>query len=89
MRILLISDVNCLLTVICVIGSFDSAVHISEEASNAVTAVPWAIIWSICVAAIFGTGIPIILPRAVSYLAQKSLLRSGERNARVLHGPRS
>ncbi|KAI0275985.1 amino acid/polyamine transporter I [Russula aff. rugulosa BPL654] len=39
------------------ICSFDSAVHISEEASNAATAVPWGIVWSICIAAIFGLGL--------------------------------
>jgi amino acid transporter len=56
-RILLISDIIYLLKIIYVIGSFDSAVHISEEASNAATAVPWGIIWSVCIAAIFGLGI--------------------------------
>lgn len=38
-------------------GSFDSAVHISEEAANAATAVPWAIVGSISVAAVLGLGI--------------------------------
>ncbi|KAI0297037.1 amino acid/polyamine transporter I [Multifurca ochricompacta] len=36
------------------ICSFDSSVHISEEASNAATAVPWAIIWAISIAGILG-----------------------------------
>jgi amino acid transporter len=57
-RILVISDIIYLLMVIYIIGSFDSAVHISEEASNAATAVPWGIVWSICIAAIFGLGMP-------------------------------
>lgn len=38
------------------IGSFDSSVHISEEASNAATAVPWAIIGAISIAGVLGTG---------------------------------
>jgi hypothetical protein len=57
-RILLIRDIIYLLKAIYIIGSFDSAVHISEEASNAVTAVPWGIVWSVCIAAILGLGIP-------------------------------
>lgn len=57
-RILLISDIIYLLKVIYVIGSFDSPVHISEEASNAATAVPWGIVWSVCIAAILGVGMP-------------------------------
>lgn len=40
------------------LGSFDSAVHISEEASNAAIVVPWSIVWSVCISAIFGVGIP-------------------------------
>ncbi|KAF9489100.1 APC amino acid permease [Pleurotus eryngii] len=43
------------------IGSFDSAVHISEEASNAATAVPWAIINAVGIAGILGTAINISL----------------------------
>ncbi|KAJ8522185.1 hypothetical protein ONZ45_g1230 [Pleurotus djamor] len=43
------------------IGSFDSAVHISEEASNAATAVPWAIINAVGIAGILGTAINIAL----------------------------
>lgn len=31
------------------LGSFDSSVHISEEAGNAATAVPWAIVSVTCV----------------------------------------
>lgn len=60
MRILLTSDIIYLLMVIYIIGSFDSAVHISEEASNAATAVPRGIVWSVCIAAILGLGMPII-----------------------------
>ncbi|KIN94136.1 hypothetical protein M404DRAFT_1008585, partial [Pisolithus tinctorius Marx 270] len=43
------------------ICSFDCAVHISEEASNAATAVPWAIVSSITVAGILGMAINIAL----------------------------
>ncbi|TFK35826.1 APC amino acid permease [Crucibulum laeve] len=43
------------------IGAFDSSVHISEEASNASTAVPWAIIWAIGIAGILGWAINISL----------------------------
>ena len=38
------------------IGSFDSSVHISEEASNADTAVPWAIVYAIGIAGVLGWG---------------------------------
>ena len=62
-------DNNCLQKVIHVIGSFDSPVHISEEASNAATAVPWAIIWATSTAGILGIGtVFIILVNLVSYL---------------------
>lgn len=37
-------------------GSFDSSVHISEEASNAATAVPWAIVGAISIAGVLGWG---------------------------------
>jgi amino acid transporter len=37
-------------------GSFDSSVHISEEASNAATAVPWAIVGAISIAGLLGWG---------------------------------
>jgi len=43
------------------ICSFDSAVHISEEASNAATAVPWGIVLSVCIAAIFGLAVNVTL----------------------------
>jgi len=43
------------------ICSFDSAVHISEEASNAATAVPWAIVGAIAVAGVLGWGINVSL----------------------------
>jgi amino acid transporter len=39
------------------LGSFDSSVHISEEASNAATAVPWAIVWAISIAGVLGWGV--------------------------------
>lgn len=38
------------------LGSFDSSVHISEEASNAATAVPWAIVLAIAVGGVLGWG---------------------------------
>jgi len=43
------------------ICSFDSAVHISEEASNAATAVPWAIVSAIGVGGILGFAINMVL----------------------------
>ncbi|KAH9477067.1 putative amino-acid permease C11D3.08c [Psilocybe cubensis] len=39
------------------IGGFDSAVHISEEASNAAIAVPWAIVSAIAISGILGWAI--------------------------------
>lgn len=50
-----------LLAPVWTICSFDSAVHISEEASNAATAVPWGIVWSVCIAAIFGFAVNVTL----------------------------
>lgn len=38
------------------LGSFDSSVHISEEASNAASAVPWAIVNAVAVGGILGFG---------------------------------
>ncbi len=38
------------------VGGFDGPIHISEEASNASTVVPWAIVSSIGIAAILGWG---------------------------------
>jgi len=43
------------------ICSFDSAVHISEEAANAATAVPWAIVSAIAVAGVLGWAINVSL----------------------------
>ncbi|KAB5594905.1 Amino acid permease [Ceratobasidium theobromae] len=43
------------------IGAYDSCVHISEEASNAATAVPWAIIGAIGVSGILGTAMNIVI----------------------------
>ncbi|KAM5532681.1 hypothetical protein V8D89_013650 [Ganoderma adspersum] len=43
------------------ICSFDSSVHISEEASNAATAVPWAIIYAIGIAGVLGWAINMAL----------------------------
>jgi amino acid transporter len=38
------------------LGSFDSSVHISEEASNAASAVPWAIVNAVAVSGVLGFG---------------------------------
>ena len=38
------------------LGSFDSGVHISEEASNAASSVPWAIVNAVTVGGILGFG---------------------------------
>lgn len=43
------------------IGGYDSSVHMSEEASNAATTIPWAIISSIAMSAILGWGINVSL----------------------------
>ncbi|GBE87110.1 Uncharacterized amino-acid permease [Sparassis crispa] len=43
------------------ICSFDSSVHISEEASNAATAVPWAITGAITIAGVLGWAINVAL----------------------------
>ncbi|KAL7278617.1 hypothetical protein ACG7TL_007618 [Trametes sanguinea] len=42
-------------------SSFDSSVHISEEASNAATAVPWAIVYAIGIAGVLGWAINVAL----------------------------
>jgi amino acid transporter len=41
-------------------GSFDSSVHISEEASNAATAIPWAILNSLGIGCILGFGMSLL-----------------------------
>ncbi|KAJ7160761.1 amino acid/polyamine transporter I [Mycena filopes] len=43
------------------ICSFDSSVHISEEAANAATAVPWAIVLAIAIAGVLGWAINVSL----------------------------
>ncbi|KAG0692512.1 amino acid/polyamine transporter I [Suillus ampliporus] len=43
------------------IGGFDASVHMSEEASNAAIAIPWAITGSIAVSAVLGWGINVTL----------------------------
>jgi len=43
------------------ICSFDSSVHISEEASNAAIAVPWAIVYAIGIAGVLGWAINVAL----------------------------
>ncbi|KAK0441240.1 amino acid/polyamine transporter I [Desarmillaria tabescens] len=43
------------------IGSFDCSVHISEEASNAATVVPWAIVLAVGIAGVLGLAINMTL----------------------------
>ncbi|KAG7451942.1 amino acid transporter [Guyanagaster necrorhizus] len=43
------------------IGAFDSSVHISEEASNATTVVPWAIVLAVGIAGVLGWAINMTL----------------------------
>jgi len=43
------------------LGSFDSSVHISEESSNAASAVPWAIVNAIAIGGVLGWGMLQIL----------------------------
>ncbi|KAG1849286.1 amino acid/polyamine transporter I [Suillus subalutaceus] len=43
------------------IGGFDASVHMSEEASNAATAIPWAIVSSIVISAFLGLGVNVSL----------------------------
>ncbi|EPQ50384.1 APC amino acid permease [Gloeophyllum trabeum ATCC 11539] len=43
------------------VGAFDSPVHISEEASNASTAVPWAIILGASIPAILGWALNVVV----------------------------
>ncbi|GJJ13302.1 hypothetical protein Clacol_007554 [Clathrus columnatus] len=43
------------------IGGFDSSVHISEEATNAATAVPWAIFGAVGISGFLGTIVNIVL----------------------------
>ncbi|KAJ3796129.1 hypothetical protein GGU11DRAFT_757777 [Lentinula aff. detonsa] len=44
-----------------VVGGFDSSVHISEEARNASTAIPWAVMLSTAASCILGWGINVSL----------------------------
>ncbi|KAH8084912.1 APC amino acid permease [Cristinia sonorae] len=50
-----------LLAPLWTICSFDSSVHISEEASNAAVAVPWAIVYAISIAGVLGWAINVSL----------------------------
>ncbi|KAI0777533.1 APC amino acid permease [Trametes elegans] len=43
------------------IGGFDASVHISEEASNARTAVPWAIISAVGIAGVLGWAMNVVI----------------------------
>ena len=68
-------------------GSFDSSVHISEEASNAATAVPYAIVFAIAIAGILGWGERLALRSQIPLIERQSC--SHQRVPRVLHGHRS
>lgn len=43
-----------------ILGGFDASVHISEEATNAAKAVPWAIVSAIAIAGVLGTGMCLV-----------------------------
>ncbi|KIK32436.1 hypothetical protein CY34DRAFT_19056 [Suillus luteus UH-Slu-Lm8-n1] len=43
------------------IGGYDASVHMSEEASNAASAIPWAIVSSIVISGVLGWGINVSL----------------------------
>ncbi|KAH8114116.1 amino acid transporter [Phellopilus nigrolimitatus] len=49
------------LTPLWTIGAFDSSLHISEEATNSQTAVPFAMIWSAVLAGFLGWGVNVAL----------------------------
>jgi len=77
------------------ICSFDSSVHISEEAANAATAVPWAIVGAIAIAGVLGWAINISivftmgtdltsLISSTQPMAQIFLNRFGQKGALVL-----
>ncbi|KAG1721623.1 amino acid/polyamine transporter I [Suillus paluster] len=53
--------ITSLLAPLSAIGGYDASVHMSEEASNAATAIPWAITSSIAVSAVLGWGINVTL----------------------------
>ncbi|KAG1723081.1 amino acid/polyamine transporter I [Suillus paluster] len=50
-----------LLSPLSIMAGYDASVHISEEASNAASAIPWAITSSIAVSAVLGLGINITI----------------------------
>lgn len=63
--------------------SFDSSVHISEEASNAAVAVPRAIVSAIAIAGVLGLG---TLSR-ISYLSTRAYISiSCQYDFGILHG---
>ena len=66
-------------------GSFDSSVHISEEASNAATAVPWAIVYAIGIAGVLGWGMFFF---HFDGGAAGDVVSSDQCRARLLHGYR-
>ncbi|KAG1720546.1 amino acid transporter [Suillus paluster] len=62
------------------IGGYDASVHMSEEASNAATAIPWAITSSIIIAAVLGWVINVPLGQPLAQIFYNSL---GQRMALV------
>ncbi|KAJ3561123.1 hypothetical protein NP233_g10390 [Leucocoprinus birnbaumii] len=65
------------------ICSFDSSVHISEEASNAATAVPWAIVGAIGIAGLLGWAINMALAFCMGSDLE-SLVNSDQPMAQIL-----
>ncbi|KIJ18172.1 PF00324 AA_permease [Paxillus involutus ATCC 200175] len=65
------------------IGAFDSSVHISEEASNAATAVPWAIVSAIGIAGVLGWAINVSLAFCMGSDLE-SLLNSPQPMAQII-----
>ena len=68
------------------VGGFDAPVHISEEASNARTVVPWAILSAVGISGVLGWG-----KRAIRLEMRADVvnrIRSHQRRHRLLHGHR-
>ena len=71
------------------LGSFDSSVHISEEASNAAVAVPWAIVYAIGIAGVLGWGQYALYARVCfSLIDVHAPCSSNQRRTGILHGHR-
>ncbi|KAG2360779.1 amino acid/polyamine transporter I [Suillus spraguei] len=75
-----------LLAPLWTIGGYDSSVHMSEEASNAATAIPWAIIGSIVVSATLGWGINVSLAFCMGSDIESILMsRTGQPMAQIFY----